>query len=86
LDSYKSTTSLGQSKELQESACILAGRQGESNMREFLNEPVTVSNLISITVGVVIGKIVVIIRENKRYKKARAEWMADNMRQAGYRD
>jgi hypothetical protein len=55
-------------------------------MREFLNEPVTVSNLISITVGVVIGKIVVIIRENKRYKKARAEWMADNMRQAGYRD
>lgn len=32
-------------------------------MREFLNEPVTVSNLISITVGIVIGKVIFFLWE-----------------------
>ena len=55
-------------------------------MREFLNEPVTYSTLLAIYAGVMLGKILFSYLDYRRYKKARAEWMAENMRQAGYRD
>ena len=55
-------------------------------MREFLNQPVTVSNLLTMYAGVVLGKISVSYLEYRRSKKEYMEWMADNMKQAGYRD
>ena len=62
-------------------------------MKEFLNEPVTMSSLLAMYAGIVLGKIAVMIRENKRFEKAKAEWEKRNkewikqaMRDAGYRD
>ena len=55
-------------------------------MREFLNEPVTYSNLLALMGGIMLGRGLFSYLEYRRYKKARAEWMAENMKQAGYRD
>jgi hypothetical protein len=47
-------------------------------MREFLNEPVTYSTLLALYLGVMLGKILFSYLEYRRFKKAQAEWMANN--------
>ena len=55
-------------------------------MKEFLDEPVTYSNAISMMAGWLLGRALFSYVEYKRFKKAMEEYMADNMKQAGYRD
>lgn len=55
-------------------------------MREFLEQPITVSNLLAITAGWIVGKVSVSYFEYRRWRKRNAEWNDEMMRQAGYRD
>jgi hypothetical protein len=55
-------------------------------MREFLNEPVTYSNLLAMYAGVMLGKILFSYLDYRSWKKRNEEYNSENMRQAGYRD
>ena len=55
-------------------------------MIEFLNEPVTYSNLLALMGGVMLGRGLFSYLEYRRYKKVRAEWIDQTMKDAGYRD